>query len=102
MAQVVVDHLEAVDVAEEHRHLAAGPVRLQQRVVEVVEEEAAVGQAGQRVLEGVAGQLLLEGLALRGVAEHDDGPRGAAPPTTGEAVMVTGKCDPSSRSKRVS
>ena len=29
-------------------------------------------------------------------------PEGAEPPTTGDAVMVTGKCEPSGRSKRVS
>ena len=75
VAQVVVDQLEAVDVAEEHRDLAAGPIRLEQGVVEMVEEEPAVGQTGQRVLEGVPGQLLLERLALRGVAEDDDGTR---------------------------
>ncbi len=80
MPEVVVDHLEAVDVAEEHGHRAAGPVGLQQRVVEMVEEEAAVGQAGQRVLERVASQLLLEGLAFGGVAEHyDRSRRGRAP-----------------------
>ena len=71
VAEVVVDELEAVDVAEEHGHLAAGPVRLEQRVVEVVEQQPPVGQAGQRVLEGVTGQLLLERLALRCVAEDD-------------------------------
>ena len=64
VAQVVVDQLEAVDVAEEHCDLAAGPIRLEQRVVEMVEKEPAVGQTGQRVLEGVPGQLFLERLAL--------------------------------------
>ena len=83
VAQVVVDHLEAVDVAEEHRDLAAGPVRLEQRVVEMVEEEPAVGQTGQRVLERVPGQLLLERLALRGVAEDDDGARRRRAPHDG-------------------
>ena len=72
VTEVVVDDLEAIDVTEEHGHPTAGAVGLQQRVVEVVEEEAPVGQAGQGVLERVAGQLLLEGLALRGVAEDDD------------------------------
>jgi hypothetical protein len=75
VTEVIVDHLEAVDVAEEHRHPAPGPVRLQQGVIEMVEQEPAVGQPGQRVLERVARQLLFEGLALGGVAEHDDGTR---------------------------
>ncbi len=75
MAEVVIDHFEAVDVTEEHGHPAAGASRLEQRMVQVIEEETAIGQAGQRVLEGVAGQLLLERLALRGVTEHDHGGR---------------------------
>ena len=41
--------------------------------------------------------------ALGGVAEHDDGPRrAAAAHSRGDAVMVTGKCDPSRRWKSVS
>ena len=27
----------------------------------------------------------------------EEGPEGVSPPTTGDAVMVTGKCDPSRR-----
>ena len=76
VTEVVVDDLEPIDVAEEHGHPAAGAVGLEQRVVEVVEEQAAVGQAGQGILERMPGQLLLEGLALRGVPEHDDRGRG--------------------------
>ena len=80
VAQVVVDHLEAVDVTEEHGDLAARPVRLEQCVVQVVEQEPPVRQAGQRVLERVPGQLLLEGLALGRVAEDDRRPRRATSP----------------------
>ena len=83
VAQVVVDDLEAVDVTEEHGDPAAGPVRLEQCVVQMVEEEPPVRQAGQRVLERVPGQLLLEGLALGRVAEDDDGPRGRRGPDEG-------------------
>ncbi len=72
MAEVVVDHLETVDVAEKDRDLVAGALGLQECVVEMVEQQPAVGQARQRVLERVARQLLLERLALGGVTEHDD------------------------------
>ncbi len=72
VAQVVVDDLEPIDVAEEHRHPVPRAFGLQQRVVEVVEEEAPVGQPGQRILKRVPGQLLLEGLAFRRVTEHED------------------------------
>ena len=83
MTEVVVHHFEAVDVTEQHRHRAAGPVGLQQCMIEVVEEEAAVGQPGQCVLERMASQLLLEGLAFGGVTEHDDGPRRGGTPHHG-------------------
>jgi hypothetical protein len=73
MTKVIVDRLEAVDVAEEDSHPTPRPVGLQQRVVEMVEQEPPVGQPGQRVLEGVASQLLFEGLAFGSIAEDDDG-----------------------------
>ncbi len=64
VTKVVVDHLEAVDVAEEDGDVALGALGLQQGVVEVVEQQPPVRQARERVLERVTGQLLLEGLAL--------------------------------------
>ena len=75
MAEGVVDDLEAVDVAEEKRHPTPGAVGLQQRVIEVVEEQAPVGQPREGVLKGMPGQLLLEGLPVGGVPEDDHGAR---------------------------
>ena len=72
MTEVVVDDLEVIDVPEEHGDPTFGAVGLEQCVVEVIEQKAAVGQARQGILEGVQGQLLLERLALRGVAEDKD------------------------------
>ena len=64
VAQVVVDDLEPIDVTEENGDATSRTISLEQGVVEVIEEQAAVGQPGQRVLERMARQLLLEGLAL--------------------------------------
>ena len=71
MAEIVVDHLEAVDVTEEHGDLAPGSVRLEQRMVDVVKQQPSVGQTRERVLERMTGQLFLERLAFRRVAEDD-------------------------------
>ena len=51
VAERVVDLLEAVEVHEQHGDSAAGPCAGAQRVVEPVEEERAVGEAGQVVVE---------------------------------------------------
>ena len=71
--QAVVDRLEVVQVDEQHRGIAGlAPL---QGVLDALAEEAAVGQPGQRIVEGLERQLLLEGLALLQVAgvEHDSG-----------------------------
>ena len=101
VTQVVVDDLEAIDVAEQDRHALARALGLQQRVVEVVEQEPPVGQAGEGVLERVA-RASCSSNALRSEMSRKTmtAPEGADPPTTGDAVMVTGKCEPSRRSKR--
>ncbi len=74
--EVVVDDLEPIEVAEEEGHPVVRAVRLQQGMVEMVQQQSAVGQAGQRVLEGTPGQLFLEHPALRSVVEDDHGGRG--------------------------
>ena len=50
VAQRVVDHLEAVEIEEEHRELVTVAVRVGDRQVEPVQEELPVGQAGERVM----------------------------------------------------
>ena len=72
VAEVVVHHLETVDVAEKDRDPGSLRSRLQECMVEMVEQQPAVGQPRQRILERMTGQLLLERLALRSVTEHDD------------------------------
>ena len=61
MAEAVVDHLEPVEVEEQHRHVVApfaGPGPL-----EPVGEQHPVGQPGEGVVQGLVGQRLL-GLPL--------------------------------------
>ena len=65
MAQAVVDIFEAVQVHEQHCEqviLAAAGVL--DGVVQAVNEQGAVGQPGQRVIQGVVHQALLHLLAL--------------------------------------
>src|SRR5215468_10664082 len=59
----VIDFLEAVEVEQEHGHGCASAAAAVERVRKSLFEEAAVGQAGEFVVEGeplVAGDLLLE------------------------------------------
>src|SRR5262245_23550579 len=72
-AKTVVDVLETVDVDEHHRwavHLpfaGAGDSSLQ-----AVEEQLAVGQAGQAVMHGVVHQPLMRALEAGDVAHQSD------------------------------
>ena len=80
VAERVVDDLEAVEVEEQDRGAALGVVALgaADRLVEAVEEEHAVGQPGERVVQRVVLQALL-GLAAVGDvgdAADDRGSRG--------------------------
>src|SRR3954471_4145267 len=80
VAERVVDHLEAVEVEEQHgrarlRVVAAGAP---DRLVEAVEEQHAVGEAGERVVERVVLQAALGLAAVRDVGERADDARGPA------------------------
>jgi hypothetical protein len=55
VAERVVDGLEAVEVDEHHRGLLAVAVGERERLLQAVLQQAAVGQAGERV---VVGQVL--------------------------------------------
>ena len=57
MAEPVVDVLEVVEVDEEHRDLG---VAARQRGADLLAEERAVRQAGERVVVGLVVQLLLQ------------------------------------------
>ena len=59
VAERVVEHLQVVDVEEEQREAAALRVGARDRVAEALEQQGAVGQAGERVVQGVVADALL-------------------------------------------
>ena len=60
VAEAVVDPLEAVDVDEQDadRRAVARAAAARQRVRDAVEQQRAVGQAGERVVEGAVAELV--------------------------------------------
>ncbi len=70
MAERVVDLLERVHVQEQQAHRGAGAPRTVQGNSEPVQEQHAVGEPGQRIVQRLAGQLDLGALALDGVADR--------------------------------
>ncbi len=72
VAQPVVDGLEVVEVQEQDGRRAASAAGAGQGVTQPVQEQEAVLEAGQDVVERLVAELLLEGLALRDVAVVDD------------------------------
>lgn len=70
VAEVVVHHLEAVEVDEEDGEVHfLEPFVALDGVLEAVEEHGAVGESGEAVAEGGGAKLLFHGLALGDVAE---------------------------------
>ena len=69
VAAGVVDVLEAVEVEQEDRALAAVAGGVGDELGELLVEAAAVEELGQRVVVGQVLQLVLEALALRDVAD---------------------------------
>ncbi len=77
VAEAVVDLLEVVEIEHHHGDPAALAARLAHRLAQAVEQQRAVGQAGQRVVMGEMADLLLDALALGDVEQHELG-RGLA------------------------
>ena len=73
VAEAVVDRLEVVEVEEDDRDAVLLATVAGDGVAHALDEQGAVGEVGDRVVEGLVGELLLEGLALADVAavEHD-------------------------------
>ena len=72
VAEAVVDELEAVEVEEHHGHVVSAPRRPAQGHLEAVHEELAVGQAGERVVDGGVGQPFAQRPALGDVLDLPD------------------------------
>ena len=71
VAQAVVDHLEVVEVEEQHGDAPLVAAGAGQGAVEAVDQQRSVGQAGEGIVGGLVGQPVLERLALAEVV-HDD------------------------------
>jgi hypothetical protein len=82
VAERVVDLLEAVDVEEQHDDRRTGAPAAIQRHPQPVQEERAVGQPGERVVQRLLGEHDLGALALHPEphrpAQHRGGQLGAA------------------------
>src|SRR3954454_1718849 len=75
MAVAVVDQLEVVDVDDDDRNTASVASSTRERLLQPVEDQAAVGQSGQRVVQRVMAELRLGGARLSDVlnrGEHAD------------------------------
>ena len=60
MSERIVDDLEVVEIDEQHGDLGPASRLARQRPFDVIAEEHAIGEPGQRIVEGVVEQLLLE------------------------------------------
>src|SRR6185503_1328242 len=72
VAERIVDLLEAVQVDHHYRDARIAALREKHRLAQAVVEQAAVGQAGQRVVIGEEARLLLLALAFGDVLRHAD------------------------------
>ena len=81
MIQALDDQLEVVEVEEEHSHRRGVPLRPLQCLLHPVAEQRAVGQTGQRVVQGLMGKLLLRPPTLGHVVHRDDGTERPAVPS---------------------
>ncbi len=72
VTEAIVHGLEVVEVEKEDRRRLASAAGPRESVTEAVQEQEAVLQPGQHVVERLVPELLLEDLALRDVAVVDD------------------------------
>ena len=70
MAEAVVHHLEAVEVEEQHRDpLVVHGCGARELAAEALDEQRAVGQAGERVVDGLVRERFAARLALGDVLD---------------------------------
>ena len=76
VAQGIVDGLEVVEVEEQHRRALGVAAAAAEGMLQAVDVERPVGQAGQGIVEGLAGELRLQRLPAGDVVhpQHDLGP----------------------------
>ncbi len=86
MAVGVVDHLEVVEIDEEHAHRLPDPPGSDQLLIDAVLEQAPVGQPGQRVVPGHVRDLLEQVQVLEG----GGGPVGKAAQALVDIGVVVG------------
>ena len=70
VAKLVVDMLEMVQVHETQCHPASGALGTAQGNLAAVLQQHAVGQAGERIVQGHVRHVLFHQVALRDVAQH--------------------------------
>jgi hypothetical protein len=93
VAEAVIDGLEPVDVEPEDRGGAAVAVGERKRVVDAVDEQGAVRQPGQRIVERAVPGLLLEGDDTpQRVVEPGAARGGAGAHAVAVAVALSGSC----------
>ena len=76
VSQAVVDRLEAIEIEVQHREqrIAQHPPRAMKQVLQAIDEQRAVREIRERIVEGAVLQLLLGLLALGDVARDPEGP----------------------------
>ena len=84
VAQTVIDHLEAVQVDEQHGQLLTVSLAAGNRVTDPIEEERAIREAGERVVERAVAELLLEVFAFGSASK---GARGVLGQLAGAAIF---------------
>jgi len=70
MTEAVVDELEVVEVEEQDRGERLLPAEPRQRMLEPVDEQDAVGESRQWVVDGPFADRILDGLAIERIGEH--------------------------------
>ena len=70
--ETIVDGLEVVEIEEHYGQTFVGACAALQRVRHAVEEQCAVGEPGERIMEGLVRELGFERLALTHVACVED------------------------------
>jgi hypothetical protein len=72
VTETVVDDLEVVEIEEQHGHRCVLTRRAPQRLLDSIGEQQAIGEARQRVVEGLVAEVQIQLLAPGDVAHRQD------------------------------